>query len=221
MEKIRALVIGGDRRGYHKFPEIGPLFEEILSGSGSRGEFDVTLTDDNNYFLAGRIRPFDIILCCSLNPVITDRQADGLLEAVIGGTGFLGVHAASASFVNKSAYPNMLGGRFLTHPPLDGPFIIRVKNHGHPVLKDIADFEIADELYLMETYPPFETLLETEFQGFARPLAWVKPYGLGRVFYTSLGHGPAQMRNPAFRKIIRNAALWCAGVNDAILKPRL
>ncbi len=216
MENIKILIIGGDKKHYHEFSIIGPLFSRILSGNG----FDVTLTDDFNYFLPENIMPYKVILCFSLKPYLNARQAEGLLEAVIGNPwgrtgvpkGYLGVHGASASFINNRDYLKMLGGKFLTHPPMGGPYRIHVKNPEHPVLKGITDFEINDELYLMDTYPPFETLLETEYLGFSRPLAWVKPYGLGRVCYLALGHGPDQMRNPFFGKFITNALLWCANI---------
>ncbi len=208
MEEPKILVIGGDRLRYHEFSIIGPLYKQLLTESG----FNVTLTEDVSFFHAEKIRPFNVILCCSLNPVMTGRQAEGLLQAVIRGIGFIGVHGACASFLNKTDYLKMIGGRFLTHPPIGEPFTVHVSKPDHPVMKEIADFEITDELYLMETYPPFETMLETEYKGFSRPLAWAKPYGLGRVFYTALGHGPGQMQNPFFKRIITNAAFWCANI---------
>lgn len=212
MNERRALVIGGDPRHYHEFSEIGPILGFLLSEAG----FNVTLTEDLNYFLPERVKPFDLILCASLKPALTGRQAQGLEEAVIGNPwgrtgrakGFIGVHGASASFMNSDNYLKMLGGRFLTHPPMGGPYKIHAGIPGHPVTKDIADFEINDELYMMETYPPFDILLETEFNGFKIPIAWVKPYGLGRVCYISLGHGKDQLKNPSIEKFIINAASW-------------
>ena len=29
------------------------------------------------------------------------------------------------------------------------------------------------------------------------PISWIKPYGKGRVFYTTIGHNPDSFKNPA------------------------
>ena len=40
------------------------------------------------------------------------------------------------------------------------------------------------------------------------PLAWTRSYGVGRVFYTALGHEEGVWRDPRFQMLLRNAALW-------------
>jgi type 1 glutamine amidotransferase len=72
-----------------------------------------------------------------------------------------------------------------------------------------------EELYLMETYGHFDLLLSTYFKGFERPIAWVKPYGHGRVFYTALGHDQVQTENPNFQRMLINAVRWAKNPDAA------
>ena len=41
-----------------------------------------------------------------------------------------------------------------------------------------------------------------------QPLAWTKTYGLGRVFYTNLGHNPYTWARADFREHLLNGLLW-------------
>ncbi len=217
MNRIRILIIGGDKEGYHNFSILGPIYNNFLTNKG----FEVELSEDLNMLLPQNIRDFDIILCCTLNASLTNEQAKGLIDSVTGNPwgdtgkpkGFIGVHGASCSFLEHPDYLRMLGGKFLTHPPMGEIYTFKIKNPTHPVTSGLNDFEMIDELYLLETYPPFETLIACEYAGFERPVAWVKPYGLGRVFYTALGHGKEQTENPVFQTVIGNAAAWCAQIS--------
>ena len=44
------------------------------------------------------------------------------------------------------------------------------------------------------------------------PLAWAKPYGGGRVFYTALGHRDDVWRNAMFRQHVLGGLLWVLGL---------
>ena len=51
------------------------------------------------------------------------------------------------------------------------------------------------------------------------PLAWVRPYGLGRVCYCALGHGSEQLEHESVQRILRNALEWLAGVPARPIQP--
>jgi len=101
----------------------------------------------------------------------------------------------------------MLGGKFLVHPPLE-PLEIEIVRPQHPVMEGVTDFHIEDELYLVENHAPFEPLAVCHYEGFPRPVVWVKPYGLGKVVYLSLGHGEKQLENTSLQRILINATAW-------------
>ena len=211
MEDSHVLLMGGADPAYHNFQKLLPILGDLLR----KHSLEVTTTEDPDHFLAENIREFDLILCYTFGHTLTPAQEQGLLEAVRGDPsnpaartkGFLGLHGAACSFLNSEGYLRMLGGKFLVHPPLD-TLQVEICRPDHPVTAGIEDFSIEDELYLIENYAPFQTLAAVQHGGFSRPVAWVKPYGLGRVAYLSLGHGEKQLTHPPVQKIILNAARW-------------
>jgi uncharacterized protein (TIGR03437 family) len=52
------------------------------------------------------------------------------------------------------------------------------------------------------------------------PLAWVRPYGEGRVFYSALGHFDHTWRDERFQIHILNALLWLTQQVDGASEPR-
>jgi type 1 glutamine amidotransferase len=217
MVKQRVLVMGGDETGYHDFKVLGRVFASFLADTG----FSVTLSEDLDLFLPENIKRFDVVVCYLNKASINKNQEQGLLRGIIGAPGestgqpkgFVGIHMASCAFENSEAYHKMIGCRLLAHPEMGKPYSFNIKEPRHPVMADMKNFSLVDELYMLEVYPPFETLITCEFNGFTLPVAWVKPYGLGRVFYTALGHGREQLTNEYFQKLIINAAGWSAAEN--------
>ncbi len=205
-DAIKVLVMGGHTENFHQFSIMGPIYKEFLTAAG----FDVTTTEDRDEFTKERIAPYDVILDYTTGEDLTDEQRGGLLGGIVNGKGFIPVHSAADSFKNTPGYINMVGGKFLTHPPGQIELTFNVLNRTHPIMAGVEDFVMPEELYLMETYGHFELLMSTFWKGFDRPIAWVKPYGKGRVFYTALGHGEVQTRNENFQRMIVNAVRWAA-----------
>jgi type 1 glutamine amidotransferase len=207
----RVLIFGGEANPYHDFSIQGPLLARLAAEAGHEAE----LTCDPAAFEPAQIAPFDVISILASAGNLSPEHEEALLNAVIGSPwgdtgapkGLLGIHGATVLTSSSGAYQRMLGARFLAHPPL-GPFSARVEAPGHPVMRGVVDFTTSDELYLMEELAPFDVLLSAEFGGFRRPLAWVRPYGLGRVCYCALGHGTDQLEHESVRLIFRNALDW-------------
>jgi len=94
---------------------------------------------------------------------------------------------------------NMLGSRFLSHPPI-APYTVENAAPDHALVEGIGAFEVTDELYHMELYQPIEVLLEAECsekgRGFQdgdlaigrHPVFYRKSHTLGEVLYLTLGH---------------------------------
>jgi type 1 glutamine amidotransferase len=92
-----------------------------------------------------------------------------------------------------------LGSMFIAHPPI-APYTVTVADATHPLVRGVAPFETTDEIYLLETYGPLHTLLETHFAGEAtgfvqahwpaasHPVFYIKQHGKGAVLYLTLGH---------------------------------
>lgn len=204
---INVMVMGGHTKGFHQFEIMGPIYEKFLSEAG----FSVTLTENRDDFKTDALDPYDAIVCYTTGENLTAEQAEGLFRGIAHkGKGFIGVHSAADSFKETPGYLNMVGAKFLSHPDHWPMLTFNVLSRFHPVLQGIEDFQMAEELYLMETYGSFELLMSTWWKGFERPITWVKPYGHGRVVYTALGHDKQQTENPNFQRLIVNAVRWTA-----------
>ena len=51
-------------------------------------------------------------------------------------------------------------------------------------------------------------------------VAWVKTYGKGRVFYSTLGHTVEVYSRPDVRKMYLEAAKWCLGITRTDTTPK-
>lgn len=111
---------------------------------------------------------------------------------------------------------DLLGAFFLNHPPIR-KFKVRIEKTEHPIFKDLPhEFEISDELYLIEPMLDGEVLLTTELpvdpsppnfgflyekdtslqaDGKTRVLGTERKVGKGAVVYVALGHTHAPENN--------------------------
>ena len=111
---------------------------------------------------------------------------------------------------------DLLGAFFLNHPPIRR-FNVRVQTQDHPIFEGLpAEFEVADELYLIEPMTDSKPLLTTELpkdpsppgfgfvytndtslqaDGKTRILGTERVVGKGSVIYIALGHTHAPENN--------------------------
>ena len=78
--------------------------------------------------------------------------------------------------------------------------------------RGISDFEVEDEIYMSAWDPAIRILATAEWSDKPHPMAWVKPYKAGRVFYTALGHTAGTFRRPAMQALMTQGVRW-AGSN--------
>ncbi len=199
------LLIGGISKLYHNIDKIGPIFKNFLTQEG----YTVTTTGDMDQILPSNLNNYQIIIDYTTHQKITPFQAQSILTAIRGDSIlYMGIHGATTSFADSKQMLEMIGARFIKHPPIR-KIKVTVEDIDHPIMKGISDFSIRDELYLQEYYPSFHTLLSTQLKGHKIPLSWVKPYGNGTVFYLALGHGADQLNHSSIQKIIKNViAYW-------------
>ncbi len=145
-----------------------------------------------------------------------------ILEFVREGKGVAGIHAATAAFGGWPEYLEMIGGVYAGH--IEEDVTIRLDDPGHPVNAafDGKPFAIRDEVYIFGG--PFSrkgvrVLASLDLERMKDPgkradkdyaVSWVRAYGKGRVFYTTLGHAPETYWNPVFLRHL------LAGVQFAI-----
>lgn len=156
--------------------------------------------------------PFQVIVNYTTFLEPTPKQANALVSAVFRGKGFVGIHGATATFWNAPEYLRMLGGTFIVHDPLK-LFKVQFESvrcvEPHPITAGIADFEIEDELYIVEGD-------QTQWHIIARaeghPILYTKTYGSGRVHYNALGHDERALKHPSFQQLVLNGIEWAARI---------
>jgi type 1 glutamine amidotransferase len=150
---------------------------------------------------------------------LSDSQEDNLLAAVEAGTGVAAWHGAAAAFRASLRYHLMLGGDFVAHPAGEGypqPYTVNITDASHPVTEGVNDFPVASEQYYMHTDHNNTVLAETTFSGehfewldgLRSPVAWVRTWGKGRVFYHSIGHTPQDLEGDDVRRLTKQGIAW-------------
>ena len=120
-------------------------------------------------------------------------------QFVSGGKGLVGIHG-TAWWIGGRAV-DLIGGHANWHPP-GGTFTVNIDDSDHPITQGVGDFEVEDEIYMSAYDPYIHILASAEWSEKQHPLAWVKSYGDGRVFYTALGHGPGTFEQPAMQTLM-------------------
>jgi uncharacterized protein (TIGR03437 family) len=209
-----------------------PVLQEIAARSG---RLEIVHTEDLSLISEESLRDFDAVFFFTSGELaLSDAQKRSLLEFVRGGKGFGGAHSATDTLYTWPEYGDLIGGYFDEHPWAHEA-AIDIEDPDHPLVKHLApSFRITEEFYqfrafsrdrvrvLMTLDPRTIDLSAPQVkrtdEDFA--LAWVRPYGQGRVFYTALGHFDDTWRNPGFQTMLENALLWLTGQAEAESTPR-
>jgi type 1 glutamine amidotransferase len=179
----------------------------------------VTLSNDKGLLASPGLKDFDAIVfgtgftrssrqadgTVKREPDLSPQQEDGLTNFVASGKGIAGIHG-SAWWISGRAMA-LLGGAANWHPP-GLTFTVHIDNPGHPITQGVNDFEVEDEIYISAYEPHIQVLASAEWHGRAHPMAWVKPYGQGRVFYTTLGHTSGTFQRPAMQQLFTQGVRW-------------
>ncbi|MHC4675996.1 MAG: ThuA domain-containing protein [Planctomycetota bacterium] len=213
------------RKGHASIP-YGNLALEIMGRK--TGAYQTVVSSDTTMFKPENLRQFDAI--CFNNTVgvlFQDPELKkSLLDFIRNGKGFIGIHAAAATFVQWPKYDQwpefgeMLGGyENGGHPWKPHEWItIKPDDPGHPLNAAFngKGFRISDEVFQFQkpySRDKLRVLLSIDMtktniisgryilperrQDHDFAISWVRSYGKGRVFYCSLGHNPHIFRNPS------------------------
>jgi len=146
-----------------------------------------------------------------------------ILEYVRSGKGIVGIHAATAAFQNWPEYGEMMGGYYGGH--IYEEVAIKLDDPRHPVNAcfDGKPWRIKDEIYISrEPYSRknLRILLSLDLDQMTDPgkrpdkdyaVSWVRQYGEGRVFYTTLGHAMETYWNPLFLQHVLAGVQFATG----------
>ena len=165
------------------------------------------------------MRQVDLIIQHITMSEMSEGESRALQEAVIGGVGLAGCHGGLGdAFRNNTEYQYMIGGQFVKHPGGQVDYTVNITAAENPLVMDIKDFILHSEQYYMHVDPAITILATTRFtgehdawiEGIEIPVVWTKPYGKGRVFYSSLGHNKEDFDIPQVWEIITRGITWAA-----------
>jgi len=189
----KALLVGGGWEGHH--PEkIVALFAEALRAHGFETEIESSL---EVYANVERLKQFALIFPCWTMGQLTKEQSAGLQDAVKSGVGLGGIHGGMGdAFRGNTTFEWMVGGHFVGHPQV-GDYTVAVKDLATPITQGLpAEFAFRSEQYYLLVDPGVQVLADTQYiyegRRVTMPVAWIKTWGKGRVFYCSLGHQPEE-----------------------------
>ena len=211
-----------------------PIVELVLRLLGEEtGAYTAVFSNNEEQFTLDYLRQFDAIFFNNASSVqeafSTDAQREALLEYIRSGGGWAGLHAAAdAGGDSWEEYTRMVGARsdgaaWSQH----GTWPLIVEDLGHPVANGLEreEFTVSDELYQFKQYARDEmrVLVTVDVDrsdpvgrpDHDNPVVWVKKYGEGRVFYTSLGHNKEILFDAAILQHILSGIEFALGSLEA------
>ncbi len=203
------------------------VMRELAEASGA---FDVVVTEDPALLTADNLAQYDAVVFYTTGELPMDAsQQSALLDFVAGGKGFVGIHSATDTFYEWPEYGRLIGGYFDDHP-WHQEITIKVDDQNHPATRHLgASFTLNDEIYQVKDWSRSDvhvllsvdtSSLDLEDERVHRDdgdfaLAWTRPYGQGRVFYTALGHEPDVWNDARFGTHVTEGIRWAIGAVDS------
>ena len=210
-----ALMVWGGWPG-HEPKQCVDIFEPFLREQG----YDVEVSDTLEVYADERkMSSLDLIVPVWTQGEITREQETGLLEAVRRGVGIAGWHGGMGdSFRNNVDYQFMVGGQWVAHPGGIIDYDVEIIDRHDPITADLPDFHMRSEQYLMHVDPSNHVLAVTTFggehcpwvEGTIMPVVWKRMWGVGRVFYSSLGHVAKDFDVLEARIMVERGMLWAS-----------
>lgn len=150
---------------------------------------------------AAALKNYDAVIFANTTGDLPLPDPQGFVDWVKAGHGFVGIHSAADTFDKTSSNPGfqpyveMLGAEFKTHGAQVSVDAIN-QDPGCAACRHLpASWTVFDEIYQMKSFDRamVHGLLSLDKHPNNKtpgdyPIAWIKKFGKGRVFYTSLGH---------------------------------
>ena len=202
-----ALIVQGGWES-HEPEEVSRILGDVLDENGFEVEISDTL---DAYRDLDKLKTLDLIVPCWTMGSIEQDQLKPLLEAVSCGIGIAGLHGGMCdSFRQEPAYQYMTGGQFVVHPGGIVTYTVHIVDPEHPLTRGIKDFTVTSEQYYMHVDPANFVLTTANSGDVVMPVSWIKMWGKGRVFYSSLGHDAEGVRQVGAQGLMKRGMRWAA-----------
>jgi len=185
---------------------------------------------------AKNLDDFDAVFFYTTGELDLDAEQKAALLAFVRdeGKGFLGSHSATDTFYTWPEYGDLIGGYF-DHHPWHQKVGVTIEDRTFPATRHFPlRIEIADEIYQFRNWSRDRVRVLMSIDNSTVDLkaknvhrtdgdfavTWVRPYGKGRVFYSSLGHREEVWNRPDIQKMWLEAVKWTMGMTQGELAPR-
>ncbi|MCH7231027.1 ThuA domain-containing protein [Glycomyces sp. L485] len=191
-----------------------PAGVEALKSIADDLGFHAEHTEDASVFNPTDLTAYTAMVWLSTSGDVLDELGRAALaDYVTGGGGWCGIHAASTAERSWPYFRQLVGARFIGHPPGCTEGKVKVDT-AHPSTSHLPqEWTWNDEWYSFDERPTgVEVLLEVDedsydtadlAMGDPHPLAWHRRLEAGRCFYTALGHDISAYSDPVFLRHIR------------------
>lgn len=245
-KKKKVLVIGQVKGFQHD--SVSQAMATIYNMGKETGLYDTYIRTDSQLItkkkLTGNAKNldfFDAVVFYTTGELDMDdsQKADLLSFVKEDGKGFVGVHSATDTFYKWPEYGDMLGGYFDGHPWNTFKAPVVVEDQNSPITKHFPkEFVLLDEIYQARNYSRDKvrvlmTLDASKLDLTGEKVApkikradkdfavtWIRDYGKGRVFYSTLGHTPEAWDSKDVQKMYLEAIKWALGITKADATPR-
>ena len=214
----KALIVWGGWNG-HQPKEVADIFKHVLE----RERFEVEVSDSLQAFEdAEHLQSLDLIVPVWTMGRIEQALVNNVSAAVQNGVGLAGCHGGMCdAFRENVDWQFMTGGQWVAHPGNDGvEYRVNIASHSSVLVEGIEDFDVKSEQYYLHVDPAVEVLATTRFptvpgphslnKPVDMPVVWTKRWGVGRVYYNSLGHQANIVEMPQVTELMRRGFLWAA-----------
>ena len=215
----KALIFYGGWEG-HEPEKVSLRFQRLLEQNGFSVErcAGVECLAD-----AEALQTYDLIVACTTMSTLPRECELNVSHAISRGVGLAGCHGGMCdAFRTSTDWQFITGGQWVSHPGGEGVrYTVNVCHGSSPIVEGLEDFEVVSEQYYLHVDPAIEVLATTRFplvndyhaanKPVDMPVAWTKYWGLGRVFYCSLGHHDDVFDAfPAAELLMERGMLWAA-----------
>jgi type 1 glutamine amidotransferase len=248
-EKIRRLLIFDLNVNYGGHKSIDYANYAFARIGEETGAFETVITRDTLVFQTESLQKFDAVFFNNtVGNLFHDKKLrQNLLDFVNAGGGLLGVHGTTAAFTywpgaheDWPEFGVMLGARGAAHRENNEHVYIRLEDPEHPVNRVFGgkDFDYRDEFFrfqdpysrdLVRVLLSIDTEKTDMEQGRAfgevirqdndYPVAWVRQYGKGRIFYCTIAHHPQVFWDPIMLEFYLDAIQYALGDIEASAVP--
>jgi uncharacterized protein len=168
---------------------------ERLAAAAIAAGVDAQISDDPSLFTASGLAPFRGVVLIATSGAPFGEGAQGtagvraLATFVRAGGGLIGIENATNAYNDNPEYVGLLGAIFNGHPG-DVRTTDCTPVREHPAVAALpARWTVKDEFYVSRNFrSDNQVILRCGAEEL--PISWVRQEGLGRIFFTALGHPP-------------------------------